>query len=187
MKKNKEYPMNVISCFTTSGIALLLSTLIILSGCVDSNKNKTPGLNFSFTTLDGVEKTLSDYYGTVIILDLMAVRCNPCWQQIFQLEQINKNYSREDVRIISIDVWITYGETPQMLQENLSLARTYFQVNLNWTFCVDDTQGSIEKEYALDGVPSLYILDREGNIYYSHIGYEPYSTLKIKIDELLQK
>ena len=169
------------------GISLLFVTLSIIPGCIDTDDHQTSGMNFSFTTLDGTEKTLSDYYGTILILDLMAVRCNPCWQQIIQLEKVNENYSNNDVRIISIDVWITYGETLQMLQENLSIARIYLPAHLNWTFGIDDSQGSIEKKYAQEGVPSLYILDREGNIYYSHIGYEPYSTLKIKIDELLQK
>jgi hypothetical protein len=45
----------------------------------------------------------------------------------------------------------------------------------------------MENIYAPDGVPSLYIYDKKGNIYYSHVGYESYADLVGKIDEALIK
>jgi hypothetical protein len=36
-------------------------------------------------------------------------------------------------------------------------------------------------------VPSLYIFDKKGNIYYSHVGYESFTELSKKIDEVLSK
>ena len=105
--------------------------------------------------------------------------------QMFELKKIEENYSRNQVIILSIDVWIQQGETPELIQNYISAFKQQANIDLNWTFGMDDRQGTIAKVYAKNGVPTLYIIDEKGNIYYSHFGYEPYSTLKIKIDELL--
>jgi hypothetical protein len=59
-------------------------------------------------------------------------------------------------------------------------------IELDWIFGMDD--GGIWEKYRINppgGVPTLYIFDKNGKIYYSKEGYEPYSIFASKIDELI--
>ena len=131
--------------------------------------------------LNGTIKRLSDYRGNVVVLDLMRViGCDPCLYEFLELKKISENYSNNDVVIISIDV-NTY-ESAQDVQTTID----GFKQQLDWIFGMDD--GSIWEKYHINtpgGVPTLYIFDKNGKIYYSKEGYEPYSLLASKIDELI--
>ncbi len=166
-------------------VVVLIVLLPVFSGCTEE-KNNT-GDDFSFTTLDNEIKRLSDFYGKVVVLDCMAVNCQPCMYQMFELKKISENYSSTDVAILSIDVWVSNGETASMLQDMIDAFENQANLTLDWTFGLDDSEGTIENMYAAEGVPALYIYDKKGNIYYSHVGYESYADLANKIDEALIK
>jgi thiol-disulfide isomerase/thioredoxin len=166
-------------------IVFLFVFQMFFSGCTEE-KNDI-GDDFSFTTLDQEMKRLSDFSGKVVVLDCMGVNCQPCMYQMFELKKISENYSRNDVAILSIDVWVSDGETAVMLQEMIDEFKNQVNLTLDWTFGLDAPEGTIEKTYASEGVPSLYIYDKKGNIYYSHVGYESYADLSTKIDEALIK
>lgn len=102
------------------------------------------------------------------------------------LDEINQEYEDKDFEIISIDVWIVLGETADLVEDFIQQYANFGEpVYLDWVFGVDDSSGTLYFKYAESGVPMLYILDKNGNIYYSKAGYTDYSTLKNKIDELL--
>ena len=143
------------------------------------------GNDFTFTTLDGETHHLSDFYGTVVVLDCMAVNCQPCMRQMFELKKIAENYSANDVTILSIDVWVSSGETASMVQDTINAFKNQLNMTLDWTFGLDDAQGTIQNTFAPEGVPTLYIFDKKGNIYYSHVGYEDYSVLASTLDAVL--
>jgi hypothetical protein len=69
----------------------------------ESSTGRTPAPDFTLDTLHGNQFTLSDHRGTPIILDLMAVRCPPCEQQMPELQKVKKELG-DDVVILSIDV-----------------------------------------------------------------------------------
>lgn len=166
-------------------VALVISILIVsllISGCMETSE--VIGEDFVFKTIDGQEKHLSDFYGKIIVLDLMGVNCQPCWYQLFALKQISENYS-SDVNLISIDVWVP-GETAEDVREMIDYFQSEFNVDLDWTFGIDDASGSIGDKYNPEGsVPTLHIFDKKGNIYYSHTGYVDYSALSDIINGLL--
>ncbi len=167
-------------------ISLVTSIIIVsllLSGCTETSDDI--GEDFVFTTIDGQEKHLSDFYGKIIVLDLMGVNCQPCWYQLLALKQISENYS-SDVVIISIDVWVP-GETAEDVLWLIDHFQQEYDIELDWTFGIDDADGSIGNKYNPTGsVPTLYIFDQNGNIYYSDTGYMDYSTLSAKINGLLE-
>ncbi len=163
-----------------------LLSISSLTGCVNLGR-ENPNVDFTFTSLEGETHVLHQYYGTVIVLDLMGVNCQPCALEMSQLKQIQTNYTGRDVVIISIDVWVSQGENATLLRQYIDAYRQQLHLNLNWTFGLDDTKGTIGNTYARSGIPTLYILDTKGNIYYTHVGYDTYSTLASKLDEVLSK
>ena len=159
--------------------------LTVFVGCTEKKSNTGEGI--SFTTLNGETKYLSDFYGKVIVLDCMAVNCQPCMREMSELKKISENYLKNDVTILSIDVWISSGENASMVQNTIDAFKNQVNMTLDWTFGLDDLHGTIENTYASAGVPTLYIFDKKGNIYYSHVGYEDYSVLASKLDQVLSK
>ena len=166
--------------------SFFLILVAMLPGCVNPGQ-ENPNVDFAFTTLQGQTKQLREYYGTVVVLDLMGVNCQPCALEMRQLKQIQTNYSRNNVIIISVDVWISQGENVSLLRQYLDAFHQQLHLELNWTFGLDDAKGTIGSAYARSGIPTLYILDKKGNIYYTHVGYDSYSRLASKLDEVLAK
>jgi len=166
-------------------LVFLFIFLTMFAGCTEKKSNT--GDDFAFTTLDGETKHLSDFYGKAIVLDCMGVNCQPCMREMFELKKISENYSKNDVTILSIDVWVSNGENASMLQDFIDTYKNQVNITLDWTFGLDNLYGTIENTYASTGVPTLYIFDKKGNIYYSHVGYEDYSVLASKVDQVLSK
>jgi thiol-disulfide isomerase/thioredoxin len=163
---------------------LSIATLLILAlttGCVQV-KNTSAADDFMFTTLAGEQKNLSDYLGSPILIDFMGVNCPPCQQEMFVLNQLHHNYT--DLTIISIDVWTSQGENANSVQQLKDQFQTKYNILLDWTFALDDAQASLGHRFAADGVPHLYLYTKQGNLYYSHLGYEDYSTLATKVKDI---
>jgi hypothetical protein len=68
-----------------------------------SSTNLGSAPDFTLETFGGKQFKLSSYKGTPVILDLMAVRCPPCHQQMPELYEVKKELG-DDVVILSIDV-----------------------------------------------------------------------------------
>lgn len=143
--------------------------------------------SFVFSLLGGGKKNTSEYSGKIVLLDFMGVNCGPCQDMMFVLKQISENYKGK-IEIVSINVWIVLGETPQLLQDFVDYYKEY-NVDLDWTFGYDDSSGTLYYRYASKGVPLIHILDENGNIYYTKNGYldgySDYNELSKKIDELI--
>jgi hypothetical protein len=107
--------------------------------------------------------------------------------QMLELKKISENYSKNDVTILSIDVWVSSGETVSMLKDTIDAFNNQVNMTLDWMFGLDDLHGTIQNTYASAGVPTLYIFDKKGNIYYSHVGYEDYTILALKLDMVLSQ
>jgi cytochrome c biogenesis protein CcmG, thiol:disulfide interchange protein DsbE len=183
---NSLVKMRTVGKITTS--FFVCSILLIITWCSGcTQQNITYMEDFPFTTLEGNTTHLSTFYGKILLLDLMGVNCQPCTFQMMQLKKISDNYSRDQVAILSIDVWVANGENAELLRQYITAFHDQVGIDLNWTFGLDDVNGSIQNIYASRGVPTLYIFDKKGNIYYSHVGYEEYASLAKKLDEVLAK
>ena len=139
----------------------------------------------------------------------MGVNCPPCARQMFELDEIYNNFGRDVVEIVSIDVWVINGESAQNVYELIEAFRCsspcdyenqyshlYIRdlkeylgktdgLDIGWIFGLDDISGTLIYKYQINAVPTLMILDKNGNIYYSQSGYTGYSVLAEKINEII--
>lgn len=67
--------------------------------------------DFTVTTFNNEEFTLSQHRGEVILLDIMGVGCPPCEMQMPELQKI-KQEKGEEITILSVDVYYS-GETKE--------------------------------------------------------------------------
>ncbi len=160
---------------------VLIFTLI--SGCVEDNNIEDNNIewgdapDFTLTTIDGEEITLSNFLGKVIVIDLMATWCPPCVQQMNQLESVVNEFE-DQIVVLSIDVDTT--ETKD------DIINKFGEYTDKWTFMVDNSKENVANNYQVNAIPKIVIISQNGNIYYSHVGYTDYSTISGKIKELLE-
>lgn len=115
----------------------------------------------------------SEFRGKVIVLDCFATWCEPCKTEIPHLAEINGKYN-DRVVVISVG---SPSDSDIKLRE---FKRDY---NMDWAVA-RDTMGVFNK-YNVVAVPTIVILDQNGNVYYRNEGVTSASVLSSKIDELL--
>lgn len=133
--------------------------------------------DFTLTTFDGKNITLSDLRGKVVLVNFWASWCKPCEQEAPDLESAWRYYQPSgDVVFLGVD-WT----------DSDSAALGYLK-----KFDISYTNGPdlgtrISQKYRITGVPETYIVDRNGRIAYTKIS--PFASLdeiKAAIDPLLK-
>ena len=177
----EDNTIRLVRCL--SPIILLLILVSSLSGCIEPIEGWGDAPDFTLKTLKGETIQLSDYLGTVVLLDFMGVDCYWCFYQMPVLKSISENYT--GLVIISIDVY--HYETEAYLQSYIDWFKTNYSIDLDWDFGLDK-DATIDKLYIKEGegVPKLVIIDKKGNIYYEKLGYQEYSEIATILDELLE-
>jgi thiol-disulfide isomerase/thioredoxin len=131
--------------------------------------------NFTLTNIDGVQFSLSDYRGKVVLLDFFATICAPCVEEIPVLKLLHQEFN-ETVVIISISI------SPEIdTVEKLQLFRQ--ENEINWTIARDTAE--VNSDYGINTIPTLIIVDQEGYIRYQHVGLTEQQVLQGEVNEVV--
>ncbi|MDR3667235.1 MAG: TlpA disulfide reductase family protein [Ignavibacteriaceae bacterium] len=144
------------------------------STLLDNNNNKAP--EFTLTSTDGKNINLSDYNGKIVILDFWATWCPPCRKGIPDLIEIQKEYGKDVVVIgVSLDS-DTKSEVVPFIQK----------FGINYTV-VYGTPELVQRYGGVDGIPTSFVINKNGEIVNKHIGLVPKSEFTDQINKLLNK
>lgn len=124
----------------------------------DANKAKAP----DFTLVDQYGKThkLSDYKGKVVFLNFWATWCPPCRSELPNIEDIYKEYGKDNNNVIILGV-----TAPNLGREGSKQDIIDFMNKNSYTFPVMfDNNGDIMNEYSIQAFPTTFIIDKEGNV-----------------------
>ena len=113
--------------------------------------------SFSARTVDGkgTVRSLADYRGSVMILNVWATWCEPCKAEMPTLEHLYQMFGSHGLKIVAVSIDETASDD--------SVA-TYAR-NMGLTFDIlHDPQYRIESAYQVVGYPSSYVIDRDGVI-----------------------
>ena len=157
-------------------ILLLISIALLLPSTNIAIAEKIAP-DFTLTDIDGVEFSLSDYRGKVVLLDLFSTLCIPCIAEIPHLKYLHQEFG-EDLAIISISVRAhdTVEKLQQFRQEH----------EIDWIIA-RDTVGIREKFGGLWTIPTLVLIDQRGYILYIHEGLTGSGTLSEKIGYIISR
>jgi len=115
--------------------------------------------DFSVSTTKG-EIALKQFRGNVIYLDFWASWCVPCRKSFPWLNEVQARYGKSGLKVIAINL----DEERQLADEFLKKYPATFTVAF-------DPKGKSAKAYGLRGMPSSYLIDRNGQLLSSHIGF----------------
>ena len=146
---------------------------VFLSINLQASPEIAPPINLP--SLDG-RIDLADMKGKVVYLDFWASWCKPCKQSFPWLSAIKKKFGSEGFEVIAVN-----------LDKERALADAFlkaFEINFVVGF---DAAGVTARSYKLRGMPSSYLIGRDGKIYASHVGFRDKDKAKLEagIQQLL--
>ena len=158
-----------------AGLALLL--MLLLYGCGDGNGMKAP--NFSLHDLQGRETSLEEHRGRVVLLDFWATWCPPCRGSIPELVSLQKKYNDKGLVVLGISL-----DDPRTTTDHyLRAFNQKFRIN----YAVLRFDRGIIKDYFKEetpSIPTMFIIDREGEIRDRIVGFRP-GTIEASLTKIL--
>jgi len=131
--------------------------------------------DFQLKSIDGKMYGLSDFRGKIIILDFWDTWCPPCKAEIPDFVDLQKQYGARGLQIVGI------AFARQGLDAVRSFARSY---KINYPILLA-TPKVVEDYGGIEGIPTTFVIDQQGNIRQKHVGYRPREVWEKHIQELL--
>jgi len=122
--------------------------------------------------------SLADYRGKVVLVDFWASWCSPCRQSLPLYEKLRNEFADADFAILAIN-----------LDEDVADAKAFLAEHPVKYTTLQNPQSDVAKAFDLKGMPSSYLIDRDGVVRVRHIGFEAkdIDALKREITDLVAK
>jgi len=117
----------------------------------------TDAADFSLTTFDGEQIALSDFHGSVVVVNFWASWCAPCMAELPILESLSQRYQDDGVVFIGI---ATYDYAPAAIDFINEYDVSYLTGS--------DSESTIADAYRVIGIPETFIIDQQGKVF-AHI------------------
>ena len=137
------------------------------------------GTEFTLDDLSGKRVRLEDFRGNVVLLNFFATWCGPCREEMPGLEKLYQNYQHKDLVVVVVSGDVQGKDVVEPFVKDYNLT---FPVVL-------DPQNTVSKQYRVRGIPTVYLLDRQGRIAGMHVGGADWSGKVARglIEQLLEE
>lgn len=159
---------------------LAASGASVLSGCAKEGTTPPapkPAPDFSLKTLDGKTLRLFEHRGKVVLVDFWGTYCPPCMEAIPSLVQLRNQLKPSGFEIIGVACDLG-PEGKKLIAEAVRKMRISYPI-----VRVDDKTA---QEYGVDGLPALFLIDRQGNLLDSYVGATDHDALEARIRGLVE-
>lgn len=121
-----------------------------------------PASNFKLLNMDDQPVSLEKLRGKVVLINFWATWCPPCRREMPSLQRLWQQHGgKTDLQIVAINV----GEDAESV---LSFMGT-LEASLTFTIAFDK-DSSVLRHWPIKGLPTTFLLDRNGRIVYRAIG-----------------
>jgi cytochrome c biogenesis protein CcmG, thiol:disulfide interchange protein DsbE len=149
-----------------SSALLVLCAVMLLAGCDFDGIARAPEVGslapaYSSVTLDGTPVALEDLRGTVVLLNVWATWCAPCREEVPALQELYEAYGPQGFEVVGVSV-----DAPG---EQEAIRRFVREFDVTYPIWFDEA-GTVAPTFRTIGVPSTFLIDREGIITWKHLG-----------------
>jgi cytochrome c biogenesis protein CcmG, thiol:disulfide interchange protein DsbE len=149
-----------------AAVAAPLAAAVVLGACSPDTSAYVTKIGaaapaYSAQQMDGTPVSLADHRGDVVLLNVWATWCKPCREEIPALDSLHREFSERGLVVagVSIDVITDTGRIAGFARD---LGASYAL----WL----DPDDRVSSTFRAIGVPSTYLVDREGVLRWTHMG-----------------
>ena len=156
-----------------------LFALLSLAGAALAVEVGQPAPAFDLPSLhDAGRMTLAQYRGKVVLLDFWASWCGPCAQSVPHYRKLRGELAGRGFELVAVG-----------LDEDAAHARAFLErFDVRYP-AGSDPAGEVAGRYALKGMPYAVLIDREGIVRDTHVGFRAsdVADLRASIERLLEE
>jgi len=154
--------------------AMLASLLFISTNAHSSGETLTPlkfhpvAPGFVLDDIYGRPHALANYRGNVVVVNFWATWCSPCRAEMPSMQRAANWLAKHGIPLLAVGV----GETRDRVQN--------FHQSMPVTFpLLLDTKSEVMEAWSARSIPTTYVLDKQGRIYFLAIGSREWDNPKI--------
>jgi DsbE subfamily thiol:disulfide oxidoreductase len=137
---------------------LTLSTASAFASDATTKPFQAPA--FSLKDKAGQVHTLAEFKGHVVLVDFWASWCAPCKASFPALDSLHQDLHADGLEVVAINVDEDRKDALAFLADRSPVMTVLF-----------DPQGRSPEDFKVEGMPSSFLIDREGNVRFRHMGF----------------
>jgi cytochrome c biogenesis protein CcmG/thiol:disulfide interchange protein DsbE len=108
---------------------------------------------------------LGDYEGKVVLLDFWASWCVPCRHSFPWMNEMQQKYRDEGLVVIAVNLDSQASDAEAFLQKYPAKFSIHY-----------DHERQLARQYAVEAMPSSFLIGRDGTIIERHLGFKVAKT-----------
>lgn len=165
---------NISQAFRAA-LAGLLALSLATTAIADDPGMSVPAPDFTLPVIANGDGSLAmeDFEGSVVYLDFWASWCGPCRLSLPALDAIYQELQDQGLVVAAITVDAVEEDALDFLER--------YPVSYPIAF---DNSGDVPTAFAVNGMPSGYLIDRSGNVRAVHVGFKRGDEVALR-DEII--
>ena len=139
---------------------------LLFAGLLSLEARAVPALSHPVINADGATVTLEEFKGQVVYVDFWASWCGPCRKSFPWMDAMRAKYATQGLAVVAINL----DSDRELAEAFLAKLPAKFHIRF-------DPEGDTAREFDLQGMPSSFIFNRQGQLVQSHVGFfEEYAS-----------
>jgi peroxiredoxin len=134
-----------------------------------------PAPELTLMDSEGISRSLADYRGQVVLVNLWATWCPPCKEEMPALQTFYNRYRDRGFVVIAINDGDPTGDVLQFVKD----------YQLTFPVWLDPTYIATEQAFKTLNLPSSFVIDRTGTIQLQWVGGVSLKTLEKHVSPLI--
>jgi len=153
---------------------LALTSFFFLSSFTTTNGPYSTVPSINVKTLAGKTVNIKDYVGKgkITVMSFWATWCSPCKKELDAIAEIYEDWQEDynvELLAVTIDDARSMAKVPALVETK------------GWKYTVlSDSKRELQKALNFQTVPQTFLINAEGEIIYTHSGYNPGDEIELE-------